>query len=132
MFAFITYIVTVLSYHFFRTFYGHQLAHPPITITKNFMTKQAVSEIYKNVVSFLNFWLSYFLSFHLFMFDVAQYPFQMASSQELEHKTFTVTNLQHLFPKKEDKKNLFVNKSEVLKASYISALKKKMKLGSSM
>ena len=68
------------------------------------MTKQAVSEIYKNVVSFLNFWLSYFLSFHLFMFDVAQYPFQMASSQELEHKTFTVTNLQHLFPKKEDKK----------------------------
>ena len=67
------------------------------------MTKQAVSEIYKNVVSFLNFWLSYFLSFHLFMFDVAQYPFQMASSHELEHKTFTVTIL-HLFPKKEDKK----------------------------
>ena len=68
------------------------------------MTKQAVSEIYKNVVLFLNFWLSYFLSFHLFMFDVAQYPFQIASSHEHEHKTFTVTILQNLFPKKEDKK----------------------------
>ena len=68
------------------------------------MTKQAVSEIYNNFVSFLNFWLSYFLSFHLFMFDVAQYPFQIASSHELEHKTFTVTILQHLFPKKRRQK----------------------------